>query len=114
MTIIKRNIATTIFMIMIIIASIINSSSAKSHSWYDPQCCSDTDCAPIIKPLEYLDNGEILATTEIGTTIIPADAKRLPSQDDKVHVCMSKIAKGFTPSGIVVHHFYCIYEIAGG
>lgn len=92
----------------------IPPKSAYAHSWYDRSCCHDEDCAPIIKPLEYLGNGDILATTKVGTTIVPKSAQRLISQDDQVHVCMSiNQVVGSHHDGTPLHAFYCIYETGG-
>src|SRR6056297_2481035 len=42
---------------------IVAASIAAAHSWYDPECCSDQDCAPIpASAVERLDDGTYRVT----------------------------------------------------
>lgn len=62
------------------------SDRAFSHSWYDPECCSDRDCHPV-------DSRE-LAEAADGTWIyLPTGArfersKIRPSRDARFHICV--------------------------
>lgn len=63
------------------------SNSAHSHSWYDAGCCSDQDCAPVVT-IEKHPEGDLMTTVH-GTVLVKKNEvyKRLPSKDDKYHVC---------------------------
>lgn len=67
--------------ILLVIVSI-----ARAHDWYDPECCSGKDCAPMV-PLSVIatDGGwQIKATGEV----IPfGDKRERRSMDDQFHRC---------------------------
>ena len=80
-----------------IIAILLASPSAKSHthvdpdglsvSWYPHECCHDGDCRPVasIKPAS---NGLWMTTTDGFTVLIgPSDRRRL-SKDMRWHICV--------------------------
>lgn len=101
------------FCLTFILTALI-AQAAFAHSWYDPECCSDRDCAPITEPLKYNSKGEILAKTKHGYTIIPRDHKIRPSKDEDIHVCMNiyipdKPLDKKTPT----FKFLCIYRPPG-
>jgi len=75
--------------------------NAKAHSWYDFDCCSDNDCAPL--------SPDDVATTPQGyrikgTWTVPYSAPQIrPSRDHDYHLCEY-------PKGTV----RCLYVPAGG
>ncbi|MBS0242147.1 MAG: hypothetical protein JSS20_08205 [Proteobacteria bacterium] len=62
------------------------TASAAAHSWYPHWCCSDNDCAPVLrtKPVE----GGKWVTSRHGTVFVPRDYRIDRSQDNDAHVCM--------------------------
>lgn len=88
-------------------------TGARSHGWYETECCHHLECAPIEKMWsEPTDKG--LPTTYaqafvggvLKTTIIPPNALRRRSQDAKTHVCIS-IYVGVTKDP--TKNFKCLY-----
>lgn len=63
------------------------TSDAKSHEWYDSDCCSERDCAPIIE-MKFLPNGFIWFKTAIGEATTNENTKIRGTQDDKEHGCI--------------------------
>lgn len=88
--------------ILITLIAIVGANAAQSHEWYDKECCSDDDCAPVEKTV-YNDNGSITVTSKHGTVTIPRGFPRKPSKDEKDHVCILK------HSGIPI----CYYATGG-
>lgn len=62
-------------------------TSALAHSWYDKECCSDQDCAPVDKTV-YNEDGSLTVTSKYGTVTIPEGFPRKASKDEKDHVCI--------------------------
>lgn len=63
---------------------------AFGHSFYDPECCSDRDCAP--SPAEKVKEtaaGFLLDTGEF----VPRSVARPQSHDDSYHLCRSEFSK---------------------
>lgn len=71
---------------------------AKSHSWYDQDCCHDKDCSPIISVKPSSDPNQSLIVTKHGSGVTSLTTKRRKSQDDQDHAC------------IVYEHVICLYE----
>lgn len=63
---------------------------AKSHSFYDPECCSGKDCAPVTLMQKHPE-GDIM-TSEHGTVLVRPNSefKRKVSPDGGFHVCMRR------------------------
>jgi hypothetical protein len=80
-----------------VIFSIFTALKALAHSWYDPACCSDNDCAPDDRVKE-VPGGFQVPTGEI----VPYGDKRIrQSLDKQFHWCHFQ---NFT---------YCVY-VPGG
>ena len=74
------------------------ATAAIAHSWYDPYCCNDQDCAPIaISAVEVTVDG-YLVTLEHGDhpaivegydlhQLVPFDMAKV-SQDGGYHACV--------------------------
>lgn len=76
---------------------IVAVSIANAHSWYDPACCSDNDCAPDNRVKE-VRGGFRVPTGEV----VPYGDKRIrPSLDKQFHWCHFQT------------HTYCVY-VPGG
>lgn len=80
------------------------AGKAYPHSWYDPACCSERDCAPIPQgtKVEYAAGGYNV-TLPGGSPIFFSQDKVKPSQDGLWHICINPV------SGTR----YCIYVPAG-
>lgn len=79
---------------------IVLASRARAHSFYDQECCSGQDCAPVEK-VEYvagaLYNGPpgqvdplpvMVVTTRHGMAAVPRNMKVRPSPDGRLHACI--------------------------
>jgi hypothetical protein len=62
-------------------------SKANAHDWYDNECCSERDCAPVTNSLR-LPNGDLKVTTKQGTGIVSKNTNRKASKDSEEHACM--------------------------
>ena len=77
------------------------STSAYGHSWYDPECCHDKDCAPI----ELEENGWVV--TKRGKAPLPQNYRPVrPSQDNKSHACLMPTEDGNM-------YIQCLYRPTG-
>lgn len=76
---------------------------ALAHSWYDPECCSDQGCRPVVTEdvIETEDGWKHLPT---GTVFSRNQVK--PSRDGRFHVCI-----GVKPWDLGKP--YCIYIVQG-
>lgn len=74
------------------------------HSWYDPECCSDTDCRPVVA-------SDVAETGNSEWTYLPTGNKFTghqikPSRDGRFHVCIGNKPHDMGKS-------YCIYILQG-
>jgi hypothetical protein len=85
---------TRSFLIMMLM--LCGSVSAAAHSWYDPVCCSERDCAPIpYEAVEITDDGYLVTLRAgdhlmVSSTVVHvvAYADVLKSQDGEYHACL--------------------------
>lgn len=63
------------------------SSAASSHSWYDPDCCSDRDCRPVDADDMAEIGGGCWKYLPTGATFCGNRVR--PSKDKHWHVCIS-------------------------
>lgn len=66
-------------------------SKANAHSWYPYSCCSDRDCAPVLRITYNPDGSMIMATTyysQVVNVLIPKGYLLQPSKDAEAHVCV--------------------------
>jgi hypothetical protein len=87
---------------VVIMLFIFRIQAAQSHSWYDPECCSENDCAPVTKYTQGADGAFV--TSKIGTVWVPKTFKHRPSKDGQMHVCMSLGRP---------HTLFCVYKSEG-
>lgn len=65
---------------------------AKSHSWYDPDCCSDRDCEPV-STISFVASDPnsvpvMVVTTSFGTKPVTPQTKIRESKDSRMHACI--------------------------
>ena len=68
------------------------SRPARSHSWYDPDCCSDRDCEPVTA-ISFVASDStspptMLVTTSFGTKPVTAETRIRESKDGRMHACI--------------------------
>lgn len=94
-----------ILMIALAGFSLAMAVRAKAHSWYDPECCSGMDCAPVEKvevmptsaiasmlvpPAQASPPSIMFVTTVHGTAQVPHNMKFRESKDARMHACIIK------------------------
>ncbi len=78
-------------MIALLAIAFLATGKANSHSWYDPQCCSNRDCEPI--PFEAVtETNDGWVVTYVSSRGFPMHAfvprgKQKESQDGRYHAC---------------------------
>lgn len=87
----------------IILALLAVIGMAFAHSWYDPECCSGSDCYPV--------PAEDVTETDTGWKHLPTGTEFTrdmvkPSRDRRFHVCIGN--KAFDHGKP-----YCIYILQG-
>jgi hypothetical protein len=85
--------------IVLVIAAILLADPALSHSWYEPACCSDVDCAPVADGMVE-DMADGVHVQGYGV-LSYADARLRWSQDDQDHMCITRD---------VSHKLLCVYR----
>lgn len=87
---------------------------ARAHSWYDPECCSTTDCAPApVGSVLATRNGWVVEIPPFGHPSVGAsgwvgtfpygDTRIKESQDEDFHVCI----------GVATQAGFCLYVPRG-
>jgi hypothetical protein len=65
---------------------------ARSHSWYDPDCCSDHDCEPVSAVSFVASDPKsvpiMVVTTSLGTKPVTPSTKIRQSKDGRMHACI--------------------------
>jgi len=88
----------SLFIIASFIAIVLFPLPAKSHTegmiHYDYECCSNKDCAPLLKT-EKTEDGDLM-TTKHGIVFVPQNGNFLKkrSPDGGFHVCMTPPLNG--------------------
>lgn len=82
----------------------LSSSTAHSHAWYPPECCSENDCRPVPRGEVRVDAaGGLLILIDGDWYAIPPDKIReKPSPDSQIHVCYSRVGKP-------PHTLFCVF-----
>lgn len=75
-------------------------AAAWGHSWYDPDCCSDRDCA-VAEVLEV--DGRIVLRNQYGMAPLPPTLIPRTSRDENWHACFD-----YTKTNL-----RCVYAPAG-
>jgi hypothetical protein len=106
-------IYTAFLLVIVSLALIGTANRAFAHSWYDPHCCSDKDCAPVTHSQRTVVNGipgEIM-TSKIGTTFVPDSFKSVyPSRDAELHICMTLPTAEPNSGDIAPSRPICVYK----
>jgi hypothetical protein len=75
-----------------LLSVIFLAGPALTHSWYDPDCCSDRDCEPVSAVTFVASNpGSVpvmVVTTSFGTKPVTARTKIRESRDSRMHACI--------------------------
>lgn len=91
------------------------TTSAFGHSWYDKECCNDTDCHKVVK-IEKEGNGDIYIIDNGDRVFVsPLDAPTIrPSKDASFHVCYVDVADNmfYSDDKNNRYHVRCIYTPA--
>lgn len=68
------------------------SRPARSHSWYDADCCSDRDCEPVGAITFVASDPKsvpvMVVTTSFGTKPVTPETKIRESKDGRMHACI--------------------------
>ena len=71
---------------------VVLAGPALTHSWYDPDCCSDRDCEPVSAVTFVASNpGSVpvmVVTTSFGTKPVTSRTKVRESKDSRMHACI--------------------------
>lgn len=85
--------ALSVIFFILVVATVVGSSDAKSHEWYDPWCCNEKDCAPVTKSSYDKATRTWTMTTKHGTASFKMEDD-LPShrvsQDGSIHMCIAE------------------------
>jgi hypothetical protein len=105
-------------MIRALLLSLALAGPAAAHSWYDPTCCSDKDCAPIpdhtvqATPRGWhvrLEPGDHPLVKHTIDVVIPYGSEDvLRSEDEQFHACISPGSPSADPTVM------CLYVTGSG
>lgn len=74
------------------LAVVALAKPARSHSWYDPDCCSDRDCEAVSNVSFVASDPKsppsMVVTTSFGTKPVTPQTKIRESKDNKLHACI--------------------------
>jgi hypothetical protein len=91
-----------VFIGALLIILVLYNAVAKAHDWYEPQCCSGSDCKPVHDDdvAERPDGVHVRGWGVLSRT----DPRIRTSRDDASHICE-------TPGGILTssRKLYCVY-----
>lgn len=81
-----------IIVLLALLVFVALTRTARSHSWYDADCCSDRDCEPVsaVSFVASQPNSVpvMVVTTSFGTKPVTADTKIRESKDGRMHACI--------------------------
>lgn len=84
-----RIVIATLLLLGATIGSVV---PAKSHSWYDSDCCSAADCEPVQSVTFVAADGQsrpvMVVTTSLGTKPLTPQTKIRDSKDNRMHGCI--------------------------
>jgi hypothetical protein len=75
--------------ILVLALSITFCSLARAHSWYDSECCSDTDCRPV--PDEDVAERKDGVFVKGWGLLLPSDKRLRWSKDQQSHICVGSL-----------------------
>jgi len=78
--------------VLALLVVIALAKPARSHSWYDPDCCSDRDCEPASEIAFVASDPKavpvMVVTTSFGTKPVTPQTKIRESRDSRLHACI--------------------------
>lgn len=74
--------ALAIFLISAAVAT-----TANSHEWFDPECCSGDDCQEAVSVLE-VEGGDLITTADGRSAVFPKSMTRRSSRDGHIYACI--------------------------
>lgn len=77
---------------LIVCVSFFLCGELQAHSWYDLDCCSGNDCAPVDNIIQNTDS--VYAKTIHGIAPILDTTRQLISKDERLHACIIKMKNG--------------------
>jgi hypothetical protein len=88
----KDPIGLCVVIALALIIVVALARPAKSHSWYDADCCSDRDCEPV-SAVAYVASDPksvpvMVVTTSFGTKPVTPRTKIRESKDSRMHACI--------------------------
>ena len=88
----KDPIGLCVIIVLALIIVVALARPAKSHSWYDADCCSDRDCEPV-SAIAYVASDPqsvpvMVVTTSFGTKPVTPRTKIRESKDSRMHACI--------------------------
>jgi hypothetical protein len=88
----KDPLGWCIIVVLALTIVIALTRSARSHSWYDPGCCAEHHCEPVVA-VSYVASEPksvpvMLVTTSLGTKAVTPATKILESRDSRMHACI--------------------------
>ena len=88
----KDPLGWCIIAVLALLVVIALAKPARSHSWYDPDCCSDRDCEPVSAVSFVASDPKsvpvMVVTTGFGTKPVTPQTKMRESKDNKMHACI--------------------------
>jgi hypothetical protein len=89
-----------VFVGVLIVILVLYNAVAKSHSWYEPACCSGNDCKPVHDDdvVEKPDGVHVRGWGVLSRT----DPRIRTSRDDASHICE------------MPNKLYCVYMRPNG
>lgn len=92
---------------LVILGVLLSATYASAHSFYEYECCSDYDCAPLEETkIEEKDGGWTLWD---GRHVPYRDKRVKPSPDGQFHLCEQKWEPNTADRKIL-----CLYAPIGG
>ena len=89
------------------------STSAITHSWYDPWCCNLGDCSEMVKAEEFKGKWWYTNTYGNSAPVLEGYTRILESKDGKTHACVWNENNGIANSFVPSYKLRCLY-LPGG
>src|SRR5262245_42115825 len=88
----KDPVGLCVVVVLALVIVVSLAIPARSHSWYDPECCSDRDCEPVSTVSFVASDPKsvpvMVVTTSFGTKPVTPMTKIRQSKDSQMHACI--------------------------
>jgi hypothetical protein len=88
----KDPLGWCIIVMLALVGVVALTRTARSHSWYDADCCSDRDCEPVSAVTFVASDTTsvpiMVVTTSFGTKPVTPQTKIRESKDGRMHACI--------------------------